>query len=44
MCQLRKAHPKLKLLPIAEAYKCDYIKLIEAAGFSDDPSYNPTLK
>jgi len=32
------------LQQIANAYKCDYIKLIEVAGFSDDPSYNPSLK
>jgi len=32
------------LQQIAEAYKYDYLKLIEVAGFSDDPSYNPTLK
>lgn len=29
---------------IAEAYKYDYIKLIEVAGFTDDPSYNAALK
>ena len=32
------------LQQIAKAYKYDYIKLIEVAGFSDDPSYNPALK
>lgn len=32
------------LQQIANAYKCDYFKLIEVAGFSDDPSYNPALK
>ncbi|WP_342546659.1 XRE family transcriptional regulator [Lysinibacillus sp. FSL K6-4013] len=29
---------------ITYAYKYDYFKLIEVAGFSDDPSYNPALK
>lgn len=29
---------------IANAYKCDYVKLIELAGLSEDPSYNPVLK
>lgn len=32
------------LQQIAKAYKYDYIKLVEFAGFSDDPSYNPALK
>ncbi|WP_217580994.1 helix-turn-helix domain-containing protein [Lysinibacillus sp. GbtcB16] len=32
------------LLQIANAYKYDYFKLIEVAGFSDDPFYNPALK
>jgi len=32
------------LQQIANAYKCDYLKLIEVAGFSGDPSYNSTLK
>ncbi|MGE7944096.1 helix-turn-helix domain-containing protein [Lysinibacillus xylanilyticus] len=32
------------LQQIAIAYKYDYIKLIEVAGFSDDLSYNPVLK
>lgn len=32
------------LQQIANAYKCDYSKLIEVAGFSNDPSYNPALK
>ncbi|MFF7117940.1 helix-turn-helix domain-containing protein [Lysinibacillus capsici] len=29
---------------IANAYKFDYLKLIEMVGFSDDPIYNPALK
>ena len=29
---------------ISNAYKYDYVKLIEVVGFSDDPSYNPALK
>lgn len=29
---------------IANAYKYDYYKLIEVAGFSDNPFYNPALK
>lgn len=32
------------LQQIAKAYKCDYLILIEVAGFLDDPSYNPALK
>lgn len=32
------------LQQIANAYKYDYLKLIEVAGFSNDPSYNPALK
>lgn len=32
------------LQQIAKVYKYDYLKLIEVAGFSDDPSYNPTFK
>lgn len=32
------------LQQIANAYKCDYIKLIDVAGFSDDPIYNPAFK
>lgn len=32
------------LQQIANAYKSDYIRLIDVAGFSDDPSYNPALK
>lgn len=29
---------------IATAYQYDYINLIEVAGLSEDPSYNPALK
>ncbi|WP_342557797.1 helix-turn-helix transcriptional regulator [Lysinibacillus sp. FSL P4-0201] len=29
---------------IANAYKFDYLKLIEVVGFYDDPFYNPALK
>lgn len=29
---------------IATAYQYDYINLIEVAGLSDDPTYNPALK
>jgi len=32
------------LQQIANAYKFDYYKLIEVAGFSNDPFYNPLLK
>lgn len=32
------------LQQIAKAYKYDYFKLIEVAGFSDDTSYNLALK
>ncbi|WP_193767172.1 helix-turn-helix domain-containing protein [Lysinibacillus parviboronicapiens] len=32
------------LQQIARAYKYDYMKLIEAAGYLHDASYNPTLK
>lgn len=29
---------------IATAYKYDYLKLVEVAGFSNNPFYNPALK
>lgn len=32
------------LQQIASAYKYDYMKLIEAAGYLHDATYNPTLK
>ncbi|MCK1987868.1 helix-turn-helix domain-containing protein [Lysinibacillus fusiformis] len=32
------------LQQIAAAYQYDYIKLIDVAGLSDDPTYNPALK